>query len=496
MNYFSKICVLLFTTNYVNSLQLTCVFKAWPLNINTIQAPSKEYFECEINHARLLDLVENVTIKTDTNTRSNNDVELVEFYIDNIVKVIPNVIFKTFPNCTYLYVRENFEFEELKKTYFDGALKLKTLWIPSNDIRQLDKKVFASAPNIEIINLLGNKIENFHRLAFDGLSNLQQIYLQNNRIHQVNVESFTSMTNLKILDLSGNYCIDRKYQGDLKGLEECDLADKIKTESVKASQVSQNVENIRIVVSTTRNLVESLQKAGVEPLKNITTKLTNNIELLNKNSKNVSDTVKLLMNMFSLDNAATLQVIGKINERVDNFLSKIQSLNGNQQLLNQTQLEYYQQAKNSTQFLSQKFKDMQSDIEILKSQKAELLATIKDMKAEIKESIANLNATIYRQDDANAQAIEERQSIKNNFKVQKESLTDLKNEVPQLTHDFHLFMYTCLGSIGLLYIFIVALLYYAFKVFRAQEGLHKVRYSVNTEKTHLSIDTTADTWAH
>lgn len=478
------------TSSLVNSLQIICNFKTWALNINTVTAPSKEYFECELNYAQLKDRFEEVTVKTVTNTKTNNDVELVEFYNDNTVKFIPNIIFKTFPNCSYFYIHHNFKLEEIEKSYFSGALKLKTLWIASNDISQLDKRVFSLAPNIEIINMQGNKIENFHKLAFDGLKNLQQIYLQSNRIHEISIGTFTAMTNLKVLDLSDNYCTNRKYQGDFQGLEECDLQEKINAETLKASKLAQSIDNLKYEGDSLRNLIESVKKNEMEPVKTKSIELTSNVDLLIKNMNSVNHSVTVLQNESKIDNNAKQQLFAHLNERFNDSLSELASMNENLKLLNQTQQKFNENSENALQVLSEKIQYLENDLILLKK---ELLTDKCNMEekvfAKIKESIENINETIYSRHGSCDQVIA-------SYMLDKESIAKLKDEVPQLSSDFYLFMYFSLASIALFYLTVVFSLVYAFKVSRVQQGYHQVRYSVDNEKTQLSIDQTAGTWAH
>lgn len=145
-----------------------------------------------------------MTIKSDHNVKSNDDVKLVEFSSSS-VKFIPSIVYETFPKIDYLLIWDNIFFENIEQKFFEGCPDIKILRILENKISRINANVFTKLPKtLEIVNLQNNQIEILDLLAFDGLSNVGELYLQQNKITYIEDGTFRPMTNLSELNLQNN----------------------------------------------------------------------------------------------------------------------------------------------------------------------------------------------------------------------------------------------------------------------------------------------------
>lgn len=197
-----------FFPSELNGLQIHTTFSNRTWFTNSFNGPQKDYFICDV-WTDLLDKKSVVTIAAETNTRTIENVNFIRF-ISNKIKFIPNSVFTIFSNLDLIEIQHNRQFETIDREFFKGATKLRVVYIPSNNISELDGNIFVEAPNLHYINLRNNSITHIHRLAFYGLRNLQGIYLQNNKIKNLYPKIFSKMSELHALYLLNNTCIDKR----------------------------------------------------------------------------------------------------------------------------------------------------------------------------------------------------------------------------------------------------------------------------------------------
>lgn len=468
MEYGFKLILIFLPLMEAISISITCTFGNYSLPINTISEPTKSYYECDIRSAVLLDRsTELISVETSSNKKSNDDVQLIDFYVNNKVKHIPNILFRTFPNCEYFYMNQNFGLEEIKQRYFEGANNLRVVRIPNNEIKHLDKRVFSSARNIEIINLKNNLIENFHKLAFDGLPQLLQIYLQQNRIHQLSVDTFSLIDNLKTLDLTDNYCIDQIFQDkNFNGLEACDLFGQLRTGSSETSQLSQDVENLKNDGNYIRASFESLKHLELEPLKskanqlNITikeldTKYQENahhLEVLTRNAESIHNLINNITHeMWTISREDKLHIeqsVSGFSAQVNSSLTELfEKLNTNQRLFNSSKNELLR-ISNNTIHTVESFHIELDTLRHSSNDFEEALNLIRDeLTSKIQETYQNVTS--------NSQL----KTPQENLKI----LTDSEE-----MNYFQIYIYIGLASIVILYIIITGMMIYAYKILKAQ----------------------------
>ena len=189
-------------------------FFAYSMPLNTYDGPNQLYYYCGItgkHHGQVNDQDE-VTTDTSKNLKTNEEVTMVIFHSDYIVKFIPHSLFTTFINLEYLLIYVNNKFETMKREYLRNANKLKNLDIHQNSIKKIDGNVFSEAKNLEHINFGNNQIESVNKEAFNGLPNLQGVYLHQNKIKNLHPTTFQSIASLNILELRGDEnCVNDRF---------------------------------------------------------------------------------------------------------------------------------------------------------------------------------------------------------------------------------------------------------------------------------------------
>ncbi|XP_012285576.1 insulin-like growth factor-binding protein complex acid labile subunit [Orussus abietinus] len=87
-----------------------------------------------------------------------------------------------------------------------AAMSVKSLDLSSNWIRELNGEAFANLPNIKILNLSDNRLEELPKnLDSDSLTTFS---LAKNRLMRINNDAFSDLPNLHELDISGNRLTD------------------------------------------------------------------------------------------------------------------------------------------------------------------------------------------------------------------------------------------------------------------------------------------------
>lgn len=177
-----------------------------------IKFRSNSYNFCEFSYLSLIN--ENETVTTSTNRQPKEDVQMIIYRTQNVIKYIPNSIFKDFPNVEYFYFNNNLQLEKLRPKYFRNARNLKLLVIQNNPIHELKSNLFVDALKLKMINLSFNKILSIDLLTFNKLSKLYELYLTGNPIKNLHPQTFTPLKSLEVLDLKnyeGTSCVNENF---------------------------------------------------------------------------------------------------------------------------------------------------------------------------------------------------------------------------------------------------------------------------------------------
>ncbi|KAF1761822.1 hypothetical protein GCK72_010079 [Caenorhabditis remanei] len=135
-----------------------------------------------------------------------------------------------------LALRDN-EIKRLEKGLFAGLTNVKTLDLAMNKIEEIDFGVFEDLERVEDILLNGNVIpelkaglfnglknmkklsiqscglEKIEKGAFKGLENLEQLILSHNNIQNIDWTIFSNLKNLRVLDLGSNFISNVELKG-------------------------------------------------------------------------------------------------------------------------------------------------------------------------------------------------------------------------------------------------------------------------------------------
>ena len=179
---------------------------------NGVDGLRKSFHACQFDN-QVVDN-ESEIINTDSNQKSNSDVQMVLYHERNTMSVIPNNIFQQFPNLEYLWIGNDQKCSNFKPEYLRGANHLKTLRMSKNLMTKVMANAYTEAPNLENINLQFNNIEFVHVFGFNGLSNLKGIYLKGNPIKELHSLTFSWLNNIMTVDLVNCNCMNKEYNPD------------------------------------------------------------------------------------------------------------------------------------------------------------------------------------------------------------------------------------------------------------------------------------------
>ncbi len=110
---------------------------------------------------------------------------------------------KTNYSIRNLYISAN-NIQHLTQLNFIFYSQLTSLLISKNQINTIDKGTFKYLPNLNILDMSQNKIRTFPKHVFSPLTKLRKLFLKNNFLQTVPNNSFTNMTELKVLKLDTN----------------------------------------------------------------------------------------------------------------------------------------------------------------------------------------------------------------------------------------------------------------------------------------------------
>jgi hypothetical protein len=144
--------------------------------------------------------------------RTNADVQRVQIVSSNIPFVV-NQFFSTFPNIADFIVT-NGGLTRIQSGAFNNARSLAMIDISGNtQLRAFHANAFSGALHVQVIDILGNNLENIHETSFDGLNFLSLLFLEHNSIQNLPTNIFRTLSSLQSLSLNNNWL--RKLDGNL-----------------------------------------------------------------------------------------------------------------------------------------------------------------------------------------------------------------------------------------------------------------------------------------
>ena len=216
---YSFLILLIFNLlEFMNCIEQRCIFQSRNWIINGDDGDLKSEWTCAIYSTSIEFANETVTTITTGNLKTILEVTAFLYVTGNVIEVIPNSIFTTFPNMKNFKISEDQKFGIMKPQYLIGAKKLRLFKVVSNSMMNLDAKLFVEAPNLERINLKMNKITSIDRLTFWGVPLLKSIFLQGNKIMHLHPHTFSDLSRLDVLDFQSNKCVHQKYLNASKNI--------------------------------------------------------------------------------------------------------------------------------------------------------------------------------------------------------------------------------------------------------------------------------------
>ncbi|XP_043913033.1 relaxin receptor 1-like [Protopterus annectens] len=176
---------------------------------------------------------------------------------NNKFSVLPDYHFSQYVNLEKLYLQNN-EIHSISHMAFAGLLKLKVLYLSHNNITKLKPDVFKDLRELQWLIMDNNNISKLVMKPFEGLKSLYFLSLLNNSIQQIPRKYICAdLPNLNWLDLEGNkiHTIKHSIFYQCSNITVLVLRrNKIKT--VENSTFSQMVKLVELDLSY--NLIEEL----------------------------------------------------------------------------------------------------------------------------------------------------------------------------------------------------------------------------------------------
>ncbi|XP_026748858.2 toll-like receptor 7 [Galleria mellonella] len=110
-------------------------------------------------------------------------------------------------DATEVYLDGN-NFKELQNYAFIGRKNMRSLYVNSSEVENIQNRTFAGLSSLIILHLGNNKLKHLNGYEFEHLIQLNELYLQNNFISHIANSTFSSLHSLKILRLDGNRLMD------------------------------------------------------------------------------------------------------------------------------------------------------------------------------------------------------------------------------------------------------------------------------------------------
>lgn len=146
-------------------------------------------------------------MKTNLSLHDNNQVEQIEFIIDNgnfsFNSIKKGQIGTTFPKLKRIFLSNN-TIKFIPSYFFASLPKLTEIHIDENQVKELPSDIFKNNINLEKVHLSWNEIKFLHEDIFQSLVNLTEIWLDHNSIETLNSDLFKNCLKLKLIDLSKN----------------------------------------------------------------------------------------------------------------------------------------------------------------------------------------------------------------------------------------------------------------------------------------------------
>ena len=218
----------------ITSKELKCEFEKVDC-LHTFRFISTSCHKCIISNETLQNDFYLTRIDARSNPALNLDVEIVEFKTSSL-DFIPYQLFQKFSQLKVLIVVEQV-LSQVMPEFFKNAFRLMKFDGGYNIVQRLEANIFVLAPNLEIIVLEHNQINNVSPLAFNrlrllrelilsdnllesleqmtfaGLKSLKNLNLKNNRLKMISSETFSMLGKLESLQLEGNQCLDSNFEG-------------------------------------------------------------------------------------------------------------------------------------------------------------------------------------------------------------------------------------------------------------------------------------------
>lgn len=115
-----------------------------------------------------------------------------------------NGIGRCFPNLKLLIVEKCLGMMHIERSNFQNLVYLRDLIIYDNDLEILDENVLWDLPDLEIFELIGNKVNVLHEKTFNKNVKLKEVLLNRNRLETLPRDLFENLPHLERVDFSGN----------------------------------------------------------------------------------------------------------------------------------------------------------------------------------------------------------------------------------------------------------------------------------------------------
>lgn len=188
------------------------------ISADTFQGLDSALRELRISHNRITG-IGNVPLAL-------RKLRILDLSDNNIVDISKNSLMGL-ENLLYLNLSHNHHLGPIPANLLQPLVKLRTIDLSAAGLKTLSSEIFENSPDLEIIILRNNAIQEIGESTFGNLRNITSIDLSNNHITNLRSASFVNVMNLKRLNLKGNQL--SAFKGEFfntgTGLEELDLSD-------------------------------------------------------------------------------------------------------------------------------------------------------------------------------------------------------------------------------------------------------------------------------
>lgn len=146
---------------------------------------------------------------------------------DNNIVDVPRNAFVGLDNLLYLNLSRNTHLSPFPSALLQPIRKLRTVDLSATGMKSLPADIFANSPDMEIIILRNNGIQEIVENTFANMRNISVIDLSFNHIVNLRPSSFVNLMNIRKLSLKGNElsAFKGEYFNTGTGLEELDISD-------------------------------------------------------------------------------------------------------------------------------------------------------------------------------------------------------------------------------------------------------------------------------